>query len=76
MVEKSVHGRMALIEYYEERIKQEQERLDYMDAPWFRCHQMGASGELMDVTEKEKDSVRKAIADYRKAIEYLSNWSS
>lgn len=73
--EVNVAGRLALIEYYEVRIKEEQEHLDYMtaNASWFRLRQTTQSGEV-DITEQARDGVRRAIEDYRKAIEHLNTW--
>ena len=73
MTKVNVEGRLALIDYYEKRIREEQDQLDYMtiNSSWFRLHQTAQDGSLVDITEREKDGVRRAIADYRRAIEYL-----
>jgi len=74
--EVNVQGRLALIEYYERRVKEEQDQLDYMtiNSTWFRIRQTAADGSEIDITERERDGIRRAIADYRRAIEYLNTW--
>jgi hypothetical protein len=54
---------------------EEQEQLDYMttNSSWYRLHQKTQSGGEIDVTEQAKESIRRAIEDYRQAIEYLKS---
>jgi hypothetical protein len=69
----NVRTRLSLIEYFERRMQEEQDQLDYItiNSTWFRIRQVTQCGGEVDITEREKDGVRRAIEDYRKAIEYL-----
>jgi hypothetical protein len=71
----NVRARHALIEYFERRLQEEQDQLDYMtiNSTWFRIRQVTQSGGEVDITDREKDGVRRAVEDYRKAIEYLKS---
>jgi hypothetical protein len=70
-----VMGRLALIEHFEVRIREEQQQLDFMtiNSTWFRTGQTTESGEKVDTTEQSKDLIRRHITDYRRAIDYLES---